>query len=69
MRDGRRLDSGPITNVRGDHDSPLDRDALWTKFDDCLRFAGAGIPAERLFDALMRLDKLGHARELIALME
>ncbi len=68
-RDGRQLDSGPLTNVRGDHDSPLRRDELWTKFADCLTVAQAGMPAERLFDALMALDELGHVQELVALMK
>ena len=68
-RDGRRFDSGPITNVRGDHDSPLRRDELWTKFEDCLTGANSGMPAQRLFDTLMSLDQLDHVRELIALMK
>ena len=68
-RAGRRFDSGPLTSVRGDHDSPLGRDALWIKFDDCLKFSGAGQPSERLFEMLMALDRLGHVRELIELIE
>ena len=67
-RDGRRLDSGPIASVRGDHDLPLRRDELRAKFDDCVGVGGARMPAKRLFDALMRLDELAHVRELMALM-
>ena len=68
-RDGRRLDSGPIVSVRGDHDLPLRRDELCAKFEDCLAVSGTGMPAERLFDMLMRLDEVGHVRELIEPME
>ena len=69
LRDGRRLDSGPIVSVRGDHDLPLRRDELWAKFEDCLAVSGTGMRAERLFDALMRLDELAHVRDLMELME
>ena len=70
-RDGHELDSGPITNVRGDHASPLRRDELWSKFEDCLRVADAadaGVRAAPLFEALMRLDEVAHVRNLVALM-
>lgn len=67
-RDGRRLDSGHITSVRGDHDSPLQRDELWTKFQGCIQVGNARIPAQSLFDALMSLDKVPNARELIRIM-
>ena len=69
LRDGSRLDSGPIVSVRGDHDLPLRRDELWAKFEDCLAVSGTGMRAERLFDALMRLDELAHVRDLMELME
>ena len=68
-RDGRQLDSGPITRTRGDHDSPLNGDELYTKFADCLAVAHKGVPTQRLFDALMALDEIGHVRELISVMD
>jgi len=64
-RGGQRLDSGPITQVRGDQDSPLARDELWAKFQDCVRAGNAGIPAEPLFDMLMTLDKVPHVRSIL----
>ena len=67
-RDGRRLDSGHITNVRGDHGLPLRRDELWAKFEGCMQVGNARIPAQDLFDALMSLDRLPYVRELIGLM-
>lgn len=66
--DGRRLDSGPVAHVRGDHESPLRADELWAKFEGCLAVADATYPAKALFDALMHLDRIGNVRELVALM-
>ncbi|HEY4372233.1 MAG TPA: MmgE/PrpD family protein [Burkholderiales bacterium] len=57
-RDGRQLDSGPITHVRGDPDHPLARDELWVKFEDCLRAAGSRIAARELFETLAALPAL-----------
>lgn len=68
LRDGRKLDSGPIANVRGDHENPLDRHELWLKFDDCLQFAGAGASAAPLFEMLMTLDEVPHVRQLVSLL-
>ena len=45
-------------------DLPLSREALWAKFDDCMRFGGVE-ESEQLFDALFSLDKLGEVAELI----
>ena len=63
-RDGLHLDSGPLTQTRGDHDSPLSVNELWRKFEDCLTVAEAGASARSLFDALMRLDDANDARVL-----
>ena len=56
--DGRRLDSGHLTTVRGGPQSPLSREELWTKFDDCAKAGKANVPARSLFDALMALEQL-----------
>ena len=67
-RGGSSYDSGPITQTRGDHDSPLDECELWTKFEDCLMVAEAGASARALFDTLMRLDEVSDARVLAKLL-
>jgi 2-methylcitrate dehydratase PrpD len=68
LRDGTRFDSGPITATRGDHDSPLSRDELWIKFDDCIAAGKTGVAAAPLFEALTALGAIGHVRELAALL-
>lgn len=67
-RNGRRLDSGPIRHIRGDPNLPLERDELWVKFEDCIRVGNPRLPARALFDALMSLEQLPHARDLAQLM-
>ena len=62
--EGRDLDSGQITRVRGGPDSPLQRDELWEKFEDCVKVSGVHVPARKLFDCLMSLDQLPHVRGL-----
>jgi 2-methylcitrate dehydratase PrpD len=62
--DGRRIDSGNISTVRGGPDSPLDREELWAKFEGCVAVGTAKIPARRLFDSLMSLDRLARVRDL-----
>ena len=52
-RGGSSYDSGPITQTRGDHDSPLDECELWTKFEDCLMIAEA-LPRPRRVSARTR---------------
>ena len=53
--DGRRLDSGEVTQARGSASRPLTDGELRAKFMDC----SAGIPdREALFDRLGRLDGL-----------
>ena len=68
LRDGRTLDTGPITQIRGDADAPLTRDDLWAKFEDCVRAGNPQLPALRLFDTLMTLEQLPRARDLVALL-
>ena len=59
-------DSGPISHVRGDHDSPLTTDALRTKFDDCIAFGNPAIDRRLLFDVLMDLGNAGRVVDLMA---
>lgn len=63
-RDGRRLDSGPLKNVRGGPDLPLSPQELWTKFEDCAQAGAANVPARSLFESLMSLERVGHVREI-----
>ena len=62
--DGRTLDSGQLTKVRGGPDLPLQGDDLWQKFEGCLEAGAADLPARELFDKLMALDHLAHVSEL-----
>ena len=45
-RDGRRIEGPRVTKVRGGPDLPLSRDALFAKFDDCMRHGDAGYSAD-----------------------
>lgn len=67
-RDGRRLESPPIRNIRGDPNLPLGPAELWVKFEDCVRVGNPRLPARLLFDALMSLEQLPHARDLASLL-
>ena len=62
--DGRRLESARIKQVRGGPEQPLTRAELWAKFDSCLQVGPGGVPARKLFDALMSLDQLPHVSRL-----
>jgi 2-methylcitrate dehydratase PrpD len=64
--DGRQLDSGPITKVRGGPELPLRREELWTKFEGCIEVSGVRCSARALFDALMSLERIEYVRELWA---
>lgn len=66
--DGARLDSGPITRLRGSADVPLRRDELRQKFAGCLELGSPGIRSELLFDAAMGIENVRDARELAALL-
>ncbi|MGH8619820.1 MAG: MmgE/PrpD family protein [Burkholderiales bacterium] len=68
LRDGRRLETGPITQIRGDAGAPLRHDELWAKFEDCVRTGQPQLSARPLFDALMTIDRLPDARTLVALL-
>jgi 2-methylcitrate dehydratase PrpD len=62
-RDGQRREQR-VSAVRGGPDLPLTRAELWAKFDDCARAGGAGGETQPLFDSLMDLERLTHARLL-----
>lgn len=66
FNDRSTLDSGPITNVRGDHDSPLRREELETKFRDCMAASSMKVAPDALFGMLTALDTVGHVRDLVA---
>jgi len=66
LADGQRLDTGPITQIRGDADLPLTHDALWIKFDDCVHAGDSELPARRLFDMLMSLETISHVEALMS---
>jgi len=68
LRDGRTLDTGPISQIRGDADAPLKPEQLWAKFEDCLRVGPPWLSARPLFDALMTLQQVPQARDLVELL-
>lgn len=68
-RDGRRLEGPRVNKVRGGPDLPLSRDALFAKFDDCMRHGDAGSTRDAgdnraLFDLLLSLEQLDNVEEL-----
>ena len=65
LRDGRRLDSGPIRYARGQARAPLSAAELSAKFLDCAAHGGVPHP-ERLLQALQQLETLPSLRELTA---
>lgn len=62
MRDGTRLDSGPIRHPRGHAALPLSDDELAAKFTDCARHGEYGDP-QALLERLMALDSAASLRE------
>lgn len=69
LKDGNKISSGPITQVRGDATNPLKPEELWVKFEDC---ATAGNVTEfnirAQFDALMSIEHVGHVRDIPGMM-
>ena len=63
LSDGRRFDSGEVHHARGHDRLPLGAQALWRKFEDCLRSSGHR-HAEPLYAALMDLPSLPGVRAL-----
>ena len=64
LQDGRKLESGPIEKARGTHDLPLSTEDLWMKFEGCAQAGRSSVPARKLFDALMTLDRVNNVRDI-----
>jgi 2-methylcitrate dehydratase PrpD len=64
-RDGRLLRSEPVVFAKGSQQRPLSREELRHKFLDCL--GGDPQAGADAFERLMNLERLGGARELLAL--
>jgi len=56
LRDNRAIQSASVEFPRGHFKNPVDADALWGKFADCVD--GAPIDARGLFDRLQGVDRL-----------
>lgn len=65
LKDGRRLDSGPIRSARGDHNSPLKQSELRSKFEDCLSAGGMAADNDAAFDTIMSLEQINDIRHLM----
>ncbi len=65
LSDGRVFDSGEVSHALGHARAPLSPQALWRKFDDCVRSSGHEHAAP-LYAALMRLPELPSVRALAA---
>ena len=65
--DGRRLEGPRVDKVRGGPDLPLSSEALWNKFEDCVRHGGmnSGSNARELFDHLLSLDSIDNIGPLV----
>ena len=68
LHGGKRLDSGPIANVRGDPDHPLTQNELWIKFEDCIKVSQKDISAKQLFDTLTGLERERDVLHIIELL-
>jgi 2-methylcitrate dehydratase PrpD len=55
---GKTLKSAPITSAKGSHQRPLSREELWVKFADCLGGGFSDAAKARVFEDLMRLERL-----------
>jgi len=65
LKDGTKLVSDKITQVRGDASSPLKPEELWMKFEDCARAGDVrDFGARELFDALMSIETQRDVRDL-----
>ena len=54
---GRTLESARVSEVRGSPERPLQRDELWTKFEDCIKVGNPELNAPALFERLMSLER------------
>ena len=64
LRDGTKLESGPVRRARGHAQNPLGAEELRAKFNDCVGAALAPEARERLFESLLRLEALPGAAAL-----
>jgi 2-methylcitrate dehydratase PrpD len=64
LKDGRRIESRKVVEIRGSYDLPLDREHLWAKFEDCVRVGGKDLPARGIFDSFMSLDRAAHVNRI-----
>jgi len=55
-RDGRRLEAR-VTDERGSPKLPLSQEQLWAKFESCFAVGNPRLPARRIFDALMTIER------------
>jgi len=64
MNDGRVIESRQVKHIRGGAELPLSRDALWGKFEDCVKSAPVNIPALEVFNALMSLETVANVNQM-----
>jgi 2-methylcitrate dehydratase PrpD len=64
MNDGRVIESRQVKHIRGGAELPLSRDALWGKFEDCVKSALVNIPALEVFNALMSLETVANVNQM-----
>lgn len=57
-RDGRRIESAKVSDIRGASHLPLSMEELWAKFEGCLSVGNPALPARAIFDGLMRLEQV-----------
>jgi 2-methylcitrate dehydratase PrpD len=62
LRDNREFASPWVNYPRGHFRNPVDAEALWGKFSDCVN--GAPVEARSLFDRLQRIDTLASVSEI-----
>jgi 2-methylcitrate dehydratase PrpD len=55
--DGRRLESQRVRDERGSPRLPLSHEEMWTKFESCCAVGNPRLPARRVFDALLSIER------------
>src|SRR5262249_20133682 len=55
--DGRRLESAHVRDERGSPRLPLSHEELWAKFESCCAVGNPRLPARRVFDALLSIER------------
>lgn len=56
LRDGRKIEGPRVNTIRGGPSFPLSREALWLKFEDCMRYGGVR-DARKVFERLLSLER------------